>query len=172
MGTIRITLILASALFIGILVGSVIANVDITHMKKSEIPAAILNSFTTRSYEEASPSDHITENKIHVYSDKIVIDVANASWASFADTNSMDPTLDTGANSIEVEPQNQDEIKVGDIISFSTDYTAGIVIHRVVSIGYDEQGAYYITKGDNNPTADPGMRRFSDIRGIVIGIIY
>ncbi|MCX8147179.1 MAG: signal peptidase I [Candidatus Woesearchaeota archaeon] len=172
MGAIKTMLILVLALFTGIVIGSVIANVDLAHLKKSEMPSAILNSFSTKSYEISSPSDHIKEDKIHVYSDRIVIDVSNASWASFVNTNSMDPVIDSGANSIEIAPKSEEEIKVGDIISFTTDYTSGLVIHRVVSIGYDEQGIYYVTKGDNNPTADPGVRRFNDVKGIVIGIIY
>jgi signal peptidase len=51
-----------------------------------------------------------------------------------------------------------DTLKVGDVISFySQDPTiAGMPnTHRIVSISKDEAGkTYFITKGDNNPTAD------------------
>ncbi|MCX6707645.1 MAG: signal peptidase I, partial [Candidatus Woesearchaeota archaeon] len=119
-----------------------------------------------------SPYDHVPEDNIKVYSDKVVIALSDPSWASFTDTNSMDPVLDTGANSIEIKPANPKDVHVGDIISFKTVYSSGIVIHRVSEIGEDETGTFYLTKGDNNPTADPGKRRFEDIVGIVVGVIY
>lgn len=124
------------------------------------------------SPELSSPSDHIPEESIHVLQDKVVLDIKDAQWASFTDTNSMDPFIDTGANSIEIKPKSRDEIRMGDVISFKADFDDGIIIHRVVGIGKDEQGAYYITKGDNNPLADPGKVRFEDINGIVVGVVY
>ena len=124
------------------------------------------------SPELSSPSDHIAENKIKVYDDEVVLDIKDAMWGSFIDTNSMDPVIDVGANSIEVKPKKEDEIKIGDIISFRTGFTDGIVIHRVAGIGNDGQGKYYVTKGDNNPSADPGKVRFKDIEGVVVAVVY
>jgi len=117
-----------------------------------------------------SPSNHVLEQDIHVYSDKVVIDVDNAFWARFSDTNSMDPVLDVKTNSIEIRPENEKQIEVGDIISFS--YENKIVIHRVVLIDSDSQGLFYITKGDNVENVDPIKVRFSDVQGIVIALIY
>lgn len=122
--------------------------------------------------ELSSPADHIPEKDIHVLSDKIVIDVKDASWASFTDTNSMDPFIDAGANSVEIKPESEEDIHVGDVISFRTEYADGIIIHRVVEIGNDSDGNYFITRGDNTPTTDPGKRRFADINGVVVGVIY
>lgn len=137
----------------------------------SSLSSLSLDSIS-RSAEVTSPSDHVTEDRIKVYSDKVVIELDDPSWASFTDTNSMDPVLDSGANSIEIKPSNPDDVRVGDIISFRTVYSSGIVIHRVAEVGEDENGAFYITKGDNNPAADPGKRRFEDIAGVVVGVIY
>jgi len=120
--------------------------------------------------ERQSPSDRIKEDQIYVYNDEVVIKVENAVWATFTDTNSMDPVLDDGANAIQVVPKSQSEIKVGDIISFES--RVGPIIHRVVKISYDEEGWYATTKGDNNPEPDPVKVRFEDIRRVLVAIIY
>lgn len=118
----------------------------------------------------ASPSDHITEDQIRVYNDKVVINVDNAQWANFADTNSMDPFLDEGSNALQLVPTSVDEIQVGDIISYQ--YGTDRIIHRVIFIGTDEEGTYFIVKGDNNPVSDPGKVRFEQIDRVLFGIIY
>jgi hypothetical protein len=153
-------------------------------LKSAEMPSSLspFSSFSSlsslsldnlgRSAEVVSPFDHVSDDKIKVYSDKVIIELDDPSWASFTDTNSMDPVLDSGANSIEIKPTSESDIKVGDIISFKTAYSSGIIIHRVAEIGYDENGIFYLTKGDNNPTVDPGKRRFEDVVGIVVGVIY
>lgn len=122
--------------------------------------------------ERQSPGDHIPEERIHVYDDRIIIDIQDASWSTFSDTNSMDPFIDRGANGIELHPGRPENVDVGDVISFDASFAQGIVIHRVISTGEDENGWYAITKGDNNPSADPGKRRFKDIHGVLVGVLY
>lgn len=122
--------------------------------------------------EKLSPGDHIQENQIHVYNDKIVLDIPEAVWSEFADTNSMDPMLDKGANGIEIKPQSPEDIAVGDVISYKSNEIDGVIIHRVVSISEDEQGKYFIVKGDNNPIQDPENVRFEQVQGILVGVIY
>ena len=121
--------------------------------------------------ERISPADHISEDKIHVYKDHIYIDLKDASWGTFLDTNSMDPLLDQGHNSIEIKPESFEDINEGDIIVYSTeDY--GYIIHRVTATGFDNEGWYAFAKGDNNTEQDPWKIRFNQIEGIVVGIIY
>lgn len=120
--------------------------------------------------ERNSPGDHIQENQIKVFNDKIELDIKNAIWSKFADSNSMDPFLDEGANGIEIKPNSEDEIDVGDIISY--ELGNDVIIHRVIEKGTDEKGAYFIARGDNNPIQDPAKIRFSQIKGILVGIIY
>ena len=48
------------------------------------------------STERASPSDWIKESQIAVYSNRVVLDIKDAVWAVFTDTNSMDPFFDKG----------------------------------------------------------------------------
>jgi len=122
------------------------------------------------SGERASPADHIKEDQIHVYGDKVVIEIDNPRWARFTDTNSMDPLIDEDSNAIQIIPESEDQIHVGDIISYESG--EGIIIHRVIEIGEDDQGKYYITKGDNTNREDPGKIRFEKIRFITVGIIY
>src|SRR3989344_4990645 len=78
-----------------------------------------------------SPSNHIERSQIHVYNDKIVLDIPNARWAEFTNTNSMDPILDIEANSIEITPKTSREVKVGDIIAYQPANFDGLVVHRV-----------------------------------------
>jgi len=120
----------------------------------------------------STPINRVSEDKIHVYDDKIVLDVKNASWASFTPTHSMEPLISDKSHGLEVKPKSPAEIKVGDVISYSSDFTTGLVIHRVVSTGFDENGWYAVLKGDNNSEQDPGKVRFEQVNGVLIGIIY
>jgi signal peptidase I len=121
------------------------------------------------SYEKASPSDYIEERNILVYKDRVVIMVDNPSLSKYADTNSMLPVLDIGAKGIKVVPESESEIHIGDIVSF--EFEDKIVVHRIINIGRDKEGKYYITKGDNNPFAEDKIR-FEDIKSKTIAIIY
>ena len=125
-----------------------------------------------RINERESPSDWVKENQIHVYKDKIVIDLDGAVWSRFTDTNSMDPLFDAGSNGIEIIPQSVDQVEIGDIISYRSEYADGIIIHRVIDKREDEKGVYFIVKGDNNDNADPGKIRFEQIEGVLVGILY
>lgn len=129
----------------------------------------IKNFFTG---EKLSPYDHIKKEQIHVYDDKVVIDIKRARWVEFEDTNSMDPLLDVGANAIQIIPESEEDIHLGDIVVYDSDFYGGSVIHRVVNINEDEKGKYFILKGDNNPVRDPENVRFGQIKRVLVGIIY
>lgn len=115
------------------------------------------------------PQDRITEDMIEIYSDKIIIKVQDASISEYADTNSMLPIIDKGANGIRIQPKSENDIKVGDIISFESEY--GLIVHRVVEISEDDEGKYFITKGDNNAFSD-GKVRFEQIKYVTVGVLY
>jgi signal peptidase I len=129
------------------------------------MPTGMLGTF-----ERDSPQDRISEDNILVYSDRVIIRIKDPQWASFADTNSMDPIIDAGANAIEIVPKTMADIQVGDIVSYKDGDS--IVIHRVIEKKQDEQGEYLVMKGDNNPIADPGKVRFNQVQRVVVGIIY
>jgi len=116
-----------------------------------------------------APGNWITEDQIHVYDNIVVIDIEDASISRYAPTGSMKPVLDRESNGIRIKPENKEQIKVGDIITFEQD--GYLIIHRVVEIGEDDKGTYFITKGDNSNVTD-GKIRFEDIKYITIGIIW
>jgi hypothetical protein len=84
----------------------------------------------------------------------------------------MDPLFDADANSFEIKPNSPEDIQIGDIISYKSEYATGLTIHRVIETGEDEQGWFSIVKGDNLTEPDPGKIRFNQIHGILVGVIY
>jgi len=116
------------------------------------------------------PYQRISHDQVHVYGDKVEIDIPNTRWASFAATGSMLPVLGPTAHALQIVPKSPDEIHVGDIISFR--YDNKIISHRVINIGDDKDGIYFITKGDNNPVQDPILVRFDQVDRILVGILY
>jgi hypothetical protein len=175
-------MVVIAVFIVGIVSGSIIS-INLTNKKSSVVVQSntnddknnknfLIDLINPQPKEVASPHDRIKEEQIHVYNDKIVIDLNNAEWASFTDTNSMDPVIDEGANAIEVVPKSYNEIHVGDIVSYKSSYVEGTIIHRVKSVGYDPDGWYAIMQGDNNPTEDPEKVRFEQVKRIVVAIIY
>jgi signal peptidase I len=81
----------------------------------------------------------------------------------------MLPTLGDNANGVKVVPKNADEIKIGDIISFQSGELT--IVHRVVSKGEDNNGIFFVTRGDNNPETD-GKVYFKDIKYVTIALVY
>lgn len=75
---------------------------------------------------------------------------------------SMRPSI--GYNSILiVEPNvNKDNLQVGDIVLVNGES------HRIINITEDG----FNTQGDNNAHQDIFLRRFSDIKGKVVGVLY
>jgi len=121
------------------------------------------------SFDASSPSNWVIDDDIIVFDDYIVLRIANATLSNYADSGSMKPILDGGANGIRIVPVNADEIGVGDIVSFR--FGGGLIVHRVVEKGIDSEGVYFITQGDNNVFADDKIR-FEDIEYVTVGIIY
>ncbi|VVB78466.1 Uncharacterised protein [uncultured archaeon] len=121
------------------------------------------------SVENHAPSDFIHENQVEVYPDKIIINVDGASISRYAPTGSMKPTLDENSNGIRIIPKSEKDIHLGDIITFEQDNS--LIIHRVIEIGNDQNGTYFITKGDNNSIND-GKIRFKNIRYLTVGILW
>ncbi len=115
------------------------------------------------------PFDYITEDQIEIYNDRIVIWIANSSIGRYAPTGSMKPLLDESTNGIRIVPQSEEEIHIGDIITFKQGQY--LIIHRVIDKGMDKDGVYFITKGDNNELPD-GKVRFKDIKYVTIGLLW
>ena len=116
-----------------------------------------------------APSDWVSEEDIIVLDDSIILNIANATVSRYSATGSMRPVLDIGANGIRVVPESEDDVEVGDIITFRSGERQ--IVHRVVLKGLDSEGVYFVLKGDNNDF-DDGKIRFSDIRYKTIGLLY
>ena len=121
------------------------------------------------SSEIKAPSDTIRESQISLTKDKIIIDIEGASLSAYAPTGSMVPLFDEGANGIRIVPESEDDVDVGDIITYKKGDT--LIVHRIIQKGIDNEGTYFIPKGDNNDFADEKIR-FSDIKYKTIGILY
>lgn len=141
-------------------------------VSKAPVHTSTQVPFSETDSEVSSPGDWINESQVKITSSSIRIDVPNATWARFANTNSMDPVIDEGMNSLEIRPESPKNLDVGDIISYKAKFADGIIIHRIIDIQEDEEGTYYIVKGDNNDIPDPQKVRFDDIQGVVIGILF
>jgi hypothetical protein len=129
-----------------------------------------INGFSINSNSQATaPSDWIRENQIQIFSDKIVIKIQNASLSKYASTGSMKPVFDESSNGIRIAPKNSEQLNIGDIVTYEKD--ENLIVHRIVSRGQDEQGEYFIVKGDNNQIED-GKIRFSQIKYVTIAVLY
>lgn len=131
-----------------------------------------ITPFSLVAKERSSPANFVSESDLVVKEDYIMVKLLNARVSSIEDTNSMDPLLDAGSNTIEVLPSSPDDLSSGDVISFFEPSIGKIVIHRIVDVDIDEEGWFAITKGDNNKLVDDWKVRFSQIKGMLVGVLY
>ncbi len=120
-----------------------------------------------------APKDRIRDENIQVFTDRIVIELDDlqgrkVSWSTYADTESMVPTLDNGCNGLEFTPASPKDLHEGDMIAFEKGKR--LIIHRIQKIGQDEDGWFAITKGDNNQYND-GKVRWSEVKFVTFGVI-
>lgn len=114
----------------------------------------------------------ISEEQIYVSESDVTIRIADASLGRFEDSGSMAPLIGQKTKAILVKPDSESDIMVGDIIAYYSGEADGLVSHRVARTSSDEEGWYALAKGDNAPSHDPGKIRFSQIRYVVVGILY
>ena len=119
----------------------------------------------------------VKTTNVHFYNDKIVIDLPLDYYYSGNHIgNSMYPVITENTCEIVLPVKNDTVIEIGDIISFNVTKEYCIknncrYMHRVVKKGIDNDGEYYITKGDNNLFKDRIRIRKNDINYMVIMII-
>lgn len=134
-----------------------------------EAPSSI-TGFASFLSDKSTPSDRIKESQINVYDNRVVIVLDNATMSSYADTRSMEPLINSYSNGIETIPKSENDLKVGDIVVYENEQ--GPIVHRVIYIGEDRQGKYFLVKGDNNKFPDEYKIRFAEIKYVLIGILY
>jgi hypothetical protein len=145
----------------------------------SEVEFPFPTGFVVFDEDVSAPSDYVGEEDIIVLSDRVILKVDGVTLSSYADSGSMVPVLDEGANGIRVVPASESEVGVGDIVSFRpsagmtlvSPMSGRLVVHRVVEKGWDEEGVWFVVKGDANLVGD-GRIRFEDIEYLTVGIIY
>jgi len=120
------------------------------------------------SGNDSYPSNFLNDSDILVYSDKIILKIENAQISNY-EGDSMFPFLGKEANGIVVKPRSEEEVKVGDIITFKGGNK--LIVHRVIEKGNDGNGIYFITKGDSSDFVD-GKVRFNEIEHKLVGILY
>jgi len=122
------------------------------------------------SEERFSPQDRIKEENLELFWDKLIINFPNIQLAHYSDTNSMDPLIDEFATGIEIIPESQNDIHIGDVIAYQLNND--LIVHRIIEIDYDELGWYAILKGDNSKESDSEKVRFEQIKYLLVGVLY
>ena len=91
----------------------------------------------------------------------ILIGIVVAQHMNVVVSGSMEPVMYRG--DIVVVDQNPSSVQVGDIVVYKATWVNEDVIHRVKEIYKTSNGStYLITKGDNNPVADPYPVQYPD----------
>ena len=91
----------------------------------------------------------------------ILIGIVVAQHMNVVVSGSMEPVMYRG--DIVVVDQNTSSVQVGDIVVYKATWVNEDVIHRVKEIYKTSNGStYLITKGDNNPVADPYPVQYPD----------
>lgn len=81
---------------------------------------------------------------------------------------SMEPTLNPGDVVLVWERTGFDDLAVGDVIKVQSGGLA--YVHRIVSIGSDEEGPVLVTQGDNVSRSDPPIRPEAVDGAVIVGI--
>ncbi len=128
--------------------------------------------FTTAQSTNHLSGNHVYDNNVVVIADQAHITLPNKQvrWTTFDDTHSMEPLFGSDHNGLLFTPTTEDDISVGDIITFT--YNNNYYIHRVITINEDTNGWYALTKGDNNINNDNIKIRFNDITGVLFGLLF
>ncbi len=114
-------------------------------------------------------AERVNLSQIGIEPNRITINISNPSISKYANTSSMNHMITENTKGINIVPKSPDEIKAGDIITYEQDNI--LIVHRVIETGTDDNGWYSIAKGDSAEQPD-GKIRFSQIKSILIGILY
>lgn len=82
-------------------------------------------------------------------------------------SGSMEPQIPVGA-AVYVTPAKKEQLKEGDVITFSMGTEGATATHRIIRIR--KEGGF-VTKGDANEESDPKPVAYEQIRGRVCGMI-
>ncbi len=108
----------------------------------------------------------------------ILVGIVLAQHLNVVVSGSMEPVFYRGdvvviekSNFIGLQEINPSDLKVGDIVIYNATWFPEPVIHRIISIQEGSDGQkYYVTKGDNNPKADPSLVSVNQVQAKVVSI--
>ena len=131
--------------------------IDKYHVQKLEEPVnEAIDSVIYRPGES-----RIKKENIQVYENAVVIEVYNA---RVNDVNIQDPLINKDSNMIQIVPESPAMLKEGDIVTYNKDNK--IKTGRIEVTNQDADGYYYLIQNE------PDKIRFTQIKSIVIGILY
>jgi len=104
--------------------------------------------------------EKVNIKEIATYIVIILVGIVVAQHMNVVVSGSMEPVMYRG--DIVIVDQNPSSVQVGDIVVYHATWFNEPVIHRVKEIYKTSNGTYIITKGDNNPTADPYPVKYPD----------
>lgn len=82
-------------------------------------------------------------------------------------TGSMEPEYNIG-DLIVIRETTKEEIKIGDVINYTSENGIDTITHRVVDIIEKDGQNYYKTKGDNNNSEDSELVKYSQVKGKLV----
>ncbi len=108
----------------------------------------------------------------------ILVGIILAQHLNVVVSGSMEPVFYRGdvvviekSNFIGLHEINPADLKVGDIIIYQANWFPEPVIHRIISVQKGSDGkTYYVTKGDNNPRADPSLVSTDQVQAKVVSL--
>lgn len=114
----------------------------------------------------------INKNNIKFYPNKVIV-YEDFTYGVLSDTWSMLPLVDETSFFIlqDITKYNK-EINICDIIIWKDPNSLEQYGHRVIYKGYDKEGLFYVTKGDNTKHNDAKKIREDMVRFMVVGILY
>lgn len=115
--------------------------------------------------------DRIQRSDIVATKEKVVI-LGDYSLAEYKNTDSMLPLLDYGSTGIQLKVFENTELYVGDVVSYRIGEKEELVVHRITGGGVDDEGVYYVLKGDNVGRPDTEKVRKEQIEKVLVGVLW
>ncbi len=139
--------------------------------KKTEFPV-----IEQAKGELPSPRIAIDPLKIDVDALCKALGIEGPTWfTTVANTNSMEPAIDADHYvlcSSTPKYLSEQTIKPGDVIIYQATWVTGFIIHSVISGGTDKDGWYCEAQGWHNDSPDPQKIRLSDIKWVVLLVVW
>ena len=122
------------------------------------------------SDEQVESVSQIPFESIKVYPSDVRINYPGLRYARVK-SNSMAPLITDTSTVLERAPSSQDDIHVGDVISFYEPSVDDVVLHLVTRIEKTQGKNTYRTKGLANENEDAWLVPYDNVKGILVGIV-